>query len=101
VEGVGFLEELEAVIRDRLRRMPEGSYTAYLARRGIGYAARKLGEEAVETIVEALRGGDEALVNEAADLVYHLMVLLALRGLSIRDVVAELERRHRVREREA
>lgn len=95
--SLDFLEELEEVIRDRLREMPEDSYTALLARRGVGYTARKLGEEAVETIVEALQGSRETLVYESADLLYHLMVLLALRGASIRDVVSELERRHKER----
>jgi phosphoribosyl-ATP pyrophosphohydrolase len=88
-----FLVELERVIEERLRERPEGSYTARIAERGVGYAARKLGEEAVETVVEALAGSRERLVEEAADLVYHLIVLLRLRGASLEDVVAVLEER--------
>ena len=88
-----FLEQLERVIDERISSMAEGSYTAELARRGRDYVARKVGEEAVETIVEALRGDREALRREAADLVYHLLVLLRLSGLSLGDVVGELEAR--------
>lgn len=88
-----FLEELERVIAERLRERPEGSYTAAVAERGLGYAARKLGEEAAETMVEALVGGEERLAEEAADLVYHLLVLLNMRGVRLSDVVAVLEER--------
>jgi len=90
---LGFLDKLYSIVVDRIERMPEGSYTAAIARRGVAFAARKLGEEAVEVIVEALRGDREALVREAADLLYHLIVLLALAGVSTRDVAEELERR--------
>ncbi|KSW12653.1 hypothetical protein CF15_01685 [Pyrodictium occultum] len=72
--------------------MPEGSYTARLLR-DPRLAARKLGEEAAEAMVEALAGPRERLLEEAADLLYHLMVVLRLRGLSICDVVEELEAR--------
>lgn len=93
--GLGFLDELYELVLERLREMPEDSYTAEIARRGIGYAARKLGEEAVETMVEALQGNREGVVREAADLLYHLVVLLAMSGVSTRDVAEELERRRR------
>ncbi len=89
------LDEVYRVVVERVREMPEGSYTAMLARRGIGYAARKLGEEAVETVVEALRGDREALVREAADLLYHLLVVLALSGVGLEEVWGELEARRR------
>ena len=89
------LDEVYRVVVERVREMPEGSYTAELARRGIGYAARKLGEEAVETVVEALRGDREALVREAADLLYHLLVVLALSGVGLEEVWGELEARRR------
>ncbi len=95
--GLGFLDELYELVLERLREMPEKSYTAEIARRGIGYAARKLGEEAVETMVEALQGNREGVVREAADLLYHLVVLLAMSGVSTRDVAEELERRRRGR----
>ncbi len=88
-----FLEELERVIDERLRSGGEESYTARLARRGVEYAAQKLGEEAVETVIEAVRGDTEALRREAADLLYHLLVVLRLRGLRLSDVVGELEAR--------
>lgn len=90
---VCFLEELERVVEERLRERPEGSYTAAIAEKGLGFAARKLGEEAVETLVEALAGPRERLAEEAADLLYHLIVLLRLRGVSLSDVVAVLEER--------
>ncbi len=89
--SLGFLDQLYSVVVERIREVPEGSYTAELARRGLGYAARKLGEETVETIVEALRGDREGVVREAADLLYHLVVLLALAGVEPREVVEELE----------
>ena len=95
--GLGFLDELYELVLERLREMPKKSYTAEIARRGIGYAARKLGEEAVETMVEALQGNREGVVREAADLLYHLVVLLAMSGVSTRDVAEELESRRRGR----
>ena len=88
-----FLEELERVIEERIREPRPGSYTSSLAERGVAYAARKLGEEAVEALVEAVRGDREALRREAADLLYHLLVVLRLSGLSLGDVIGELEAR--------
>lgn len=96
-EGLGFLDKLYELVLERIREMPENSYTAEIARRGLGYAARKLGEEAVETMVEALERNPEGVVREAADLLYHLVVLLALSGVSTRDVAEELLRRRRGR----
>lgn len=93
--SLGILDELYAVVTQRIRDKPPGSYTAEIARRGIGYAARKLGEEAVETMVEALERRPDGVVREAADLLYHLVVLLALSGVSTRDVAEELARRRR------
>ncbi|MCG3108672.1 Phosphoribosyl-ATP pyrophosphatase [Metallosphaera sp. J1] len=87
------LEELSAVIGQRLRDMPEGSYTASLARKGKGYVARKVGEEAVEVVVASLAEGRERVVSETADLLYHLLVLLALEGISLDEVREELRRR--------
>ncbi len=94
-EEEGVLERLDGIIMERLERRPPGSYTVKLAERGLPYAARKLGEEAVETMVEALSGKGDALVREAADLLYHLVVLLRLSGRSIGEVLEELERRMR------
>ena len=90
-----FLGTLEAVIRERLERAPEGSYTAGLAARGPGKVAQKLGEEAVELALASVLEDDGRVTAEAADLLYHLLVLLAMRGLTLGQVVAELEARHR------
>lgn len=87
------LEELSGIIAQRLREMPEGSYTASLAKKGKGYVARKVGEEAVEVVVASLSEGRERVVSETADLIYHLLVLLALEGISLNEVRDELRRR--------
>ncbi len=88
-------EELFATIEQRLQTRPPGSYTVQLAEAGEKAILRKVGEEAVEVILAAQDEGNARLVSEAADLVYHLMVLLAVRGLSLGDVEAELARRRR------
>ena len=89
------LARLEAVVRDRLATSDGGSsYVASLAAKGMPEMAKKLGEEAVETVIAAMGNDDTALVGEAADLVFHLTVLLAARGLGWGDVGAELDRRH-------
>jgi phosphoribosyl-ATP pyrophosphohydrolase len=82
------------VIHDRKSNPVEGSYTAGLFREGLPKISRKVGEEAVETIIAALEESDERTVSEAADLIYHTLVLLAARGLGLADVESELERRH-------
>jgi phosphoribosyl-ATP pyrophosphohydrolase/phosphoribosyl-AMP cyclohydrolase len=91
----GVLAHLEAVIRDRQTRPRPDSYTSRLFEAGLPRIAQKVGEEAVETIVAAQSQDDEQVLAEAADLVYHLLVLLAARGLSWADVEAELARRFR------
>jgi phosphoribosyl-ATP pyrophosphohydrolase/phosphoribosyl-AMP cyclohydrolase len=85
---------LERVVGERLRELPEGSYVTRLHDRGIGYQAQKVVEEAGETIVAALEGKDDELVGEAADLLFHLAVLLQERGRSLSAVAAELVERH-------
>ncbi|MCU0453414.1 MAG: bifunctional phosphoribosyl-AMP cyclohydrolase/phosphoribosyl-ATP diphosphatase HisIE [Bacteroidetes bacterium] len=85
--------ELERTVRDRRSSMPEGSYTTSLFNAGTGRIAQKVGEEAVETVVAAVQGDTKALANEAADLIYHLTVLLADRGSTWNDVVGELRKR--------
>jgi phosphoribosyl-ATP pyrophosphohydrolase len=90
------LDRLEAVIRERRGGDPAVSYVARLTAAGRGRIAQKLGEEATETIVAALQDDTAALVGEAADLVFHLIVLLADAGLGLDDVRAELERREGV-----
>ena len=74
--------------------MPEGSYTTKLFKDGVNKIAQKVGEEALETVIEATNGIKEHLVYEASDLLYHLIVLLAEKGLNIEDVAEELHRRH-------
>lgn len=74
--------------------MPEGSYTTSLFKKGVNKMAQKVGEEAVETIIEATNGNNEKLVYESSDLLYHLIVLLTSKGLRIEDVVKELQMRH-------
>jgi phosphoribosyl-ATP pyrophosphohydrolase len=95
VDELKFLTALERVIKDRLSNADEHSYTARLGRAGILAVAQKLGEEGVETALAAVAESPERLRAEAADLVYHLLVLLALREIPLADVVAELETRHR------
>ena len=89
-----FLEELQAIIRQRLADAPAGSYTARLAREGVLKVAQKVGEEGVEPALAAAAQDRAHVVAEAADLLYHLLLLLELRELPIGDVVTELERRH-------
>jgi phosphoribosyl-ATP pyrophosphohydrolase len=89
------IERLAAVIADRQAHPRPGSYTCKLLAGGPAAVARKVGEEAAETVVAALAEEDARLAEEAADLVYHLLVLLASRGLRWADVERELERRAR------
>lgn len=89
-----FLSELQDFIDKRHTDMPEGSYTTSLFRKGVNKMAQKVGEEAVETVIEATNGTGEKLVYEASDLLYHLIVLLTSKGLRIEDVAAELAKRH-------
>ncbi|HKX87589.1 MAG TPA: phosphoribosyl-ATP diphosphatase [Sphingopyxis sp.] len=89
------LERLEAVIRDRLAAGDaNASYVASLAAKGRGKVAQKLGEEAVETVIAAVSEDDTALTGEASDLIFHLTILLAERGLTWDMIAAELDRRH-------
>jgi phosphoribosyl-ATP pyrophosphohydrolase len=87
------LSRLEATIKQRLGASPEASYVAKLHARGLPVIARKLGEEAVETLIAALSGTCEELTGEAADVLFHLLVLLAEKGVPLSEVLAELARR--------
>lgn len=87
------LFRLEDTIRARRTADPSASYVAKLTARGRGKIAQKLGEEATETIIAALSEGDKALTGEAADLLFHLLVLLADRDVALADVLAELDAR--------
>jgi phosphoribosyl-ATP pyrophosphohydrolase/phosphoribosyl-AMP cyclohydrolase len=89
-----FLIELQDFIYRRKKEMPEGSYTTKLFKEGINKIAQKVGEEALETIIEATNGTNEHLVYEASDMLYHLLVMLTEKGLRIEDVAQELQKRH-------
>ena len=87
------LAALESRIAERAKAAPEESWTAKLLAAGVERAAKKLGEEAVETVIAALGEDKKALVGESADLIYHLLVVLHARGVAVQDVLDELERR--------
>jgi len=90
-----FLGSLDALVATRERERPVGSYTTTLFDKGTRSIAQKVGEEGVETALAAVAQGDEELLGESADLLYHLLVLLRARGLGLRDVLGVLEARHR------
>lgn len=96
IAGVSdILVELESVIAERKQKMPEGSYTTKLFKEGMTRIAQKVGEEGVEVVIASLKQNDERLAEESADLLYHLMVLLQERGLSVRSVLNELQQRRK------
>lgn len=90
-----FLSELQDFIETRHREMPEGSYTTSLFRDGLNRMAQKVGEEALEMIIEATNGSDERMIYEGSDMLYHLIVLLTSKGLRIEQLAAELMERHK------
>ena len=92
--ALSFLSELQDFIEKRHEEMPEGSYTTRLFHDGVNKMAQKLGEEALETVIEATNGTNNKLVYEASDMLYHLMVLLTSKGLRIDDIATELQKRH-------
>ncbi|MDJ0905889.1 MAG: phosphoribosyl-ATP diphosphatase [Woeseiaceae bacterium] len=93
-DKLAFLSQLEQIIGDRIDNPSEESYTASLVAMGPKRVAQKVGEEAVELALAAVDGEDEEVLSEAADLVYHLLVLLNVQSLALSDVVALLEARH-------
>lgn len=95
IEDLAFLSYLQDFIEKRKREMPEGSYTTKLFTKGINKISQKVGEEAVETIIEATGGTKEQLLYECSDLIYHLIVLLTEKGLRIEDLARELRARHK------
>ncbi|HEU4618330.1 MAG TPA: phosphoribosyl-ATP diphosphatase [Gammaproteobacteria bacterium] len=97
MSGTDFLDALEKIVAQRLAEAPESSYTARLAAKGVAKVAQKVGEEGVEIALAAVGEPDARVTEEAADLLYHLIVLLKLRGLGLADVARELERRHAAR----
>ena len=95
VEDIMFLKYLQDFIDKRKQEMPEGSYTTSLFNKGINRMAQEVGEEAVETVIEATNGTDEGFLYEASDLIYHLIVLLSSKGYRIEDLANELKKRHK------
>jgi phosphoribosyl-ATP pyrophosphohydrolase/phosphoribosyl-AMP cyclohydrolase len=90
-----FIKELQDFIDKRKKEMPKGSYTTSLFESGSAKIAQKVGEEAVETVIEAMTNNDERLLYEASDLMYHLIVLLTYKGYRIEDIARELKKRHK------
>ncbi len=94
-QDLDFLRTLESTIADRLENPSEQSYTSGLVAQGPKRVAQKVGEEGVELALAAVVGDRDEITNEAADLLYHTLVLLRSHGIELRDVIAELEARHR------
>ena len=95
MEDLAFLSYLQDFIERRKKEMPEGSYTTKLFTKGINKISQKVGEEAIETVIEATNGTKEQLLYESSDLVFHLIVLLTEKGLRIEDLARELKARHK------
>jgi phosphoribosyl-AMP cyclohydrolase / phosphoribosyl-ATP pyrophosphohydrolase len=91
---ISFLGRLDELIAERKKELPPDSYTTSLFKAGVNKVAQKVGEEAVELIIEAKDDNMELFLNEGADLLYHLIVLLRYKGYSLSDVVRVLEKRH-------
>ena len=89
-----FLSELNDFIEKRYKEMPEGSYTTSLFKDGLNRMAQKVGEEALELVIEATNGTNDRLIYEGSDMLYHLIVLLTSKGLRIEDMAKELVERH-------
>ena len=95
IDASGFVHQLQRIIEDRKANPSEKSYTTSLFEKGINKIAQKVGEEAVETVIEAKDDNDELFLNEAADLLFHYLVLLSAKGKSLEDVEAVLKARHK------
>lgn len=94
-ESLGFIRQLQSIVQQRHRDMPKGSYTTELFNSGVNRMAQKVGEEAVETVIEAMAANRERLIYEASDLIYHLLVLLESQAITLADLEAELYSRHK------
>ena len=94
-DNLSFLQKLQALLQTRKEELPENSYTAKLFREGPRKIAKKLGEEAAELVIEAMDSDDECLLNEAADLLFHMTILLVDRGYRLEDVAKILADRHK------
>lgn len=97
-EGIGFLAYLQNLVKDRISNPKEGSYTSDLVRQGEKRIAQKVGEEAIECVIDSLTDRD-ALKNEVADLLFHVIVLLASKDLSIQEIIEILRKRHAARQK--
>lgn len=94
-DNIGFLNVLESIITDRKENDSDQSYTSSLFRKGINKVAQKVGEEAVELVIEAKDNNDDLFTNEAADLLFHYLILLQAKGFTIKDIISVLEARHK------
>jgi phosphoribosyl-ATP pyrophosphohydrolase/phosphoribosyl-AMP cyclohydrolase len=94
-DDLSFLLQLQALLLSRKEELPEHSYTAKLFRNGPRKIAKKVGEEAAELVIEAMDTDDECFLNEAADLLFHMCILLVDRGYKLEDIVKVLEERHK------
>ena len=95
-DDIHFLQYLQEFITRRFIEKPEGSYTTTLFEKGVNRMAQKVGEEAVETVIEATNGTDDNFIYEASDLIFHLIVLLTSKGHTIGDLASELKKRHKI-----
>lgn len=93
--GLSFLNTLEGVITERKEKAPENSYVSFLFHKGINRIAQKVGEEAIETVIEAKDNDDERFLSESADLLFHYLILLQAKGYQLKDVLSVLEERHK------
>ena len=95
IDSEGFIRHLQSVIQGRHAEMPEGSYTTKLFTKGVNKIAQKVGEEAVETVIEATTGNRDRYIYEVSDLIYHLLVLNEQMGVTLHDLEEELVKRHK------
>ena len=93
--GVEFLDQLTQVIKERRTKSPEESYVSHLFSKGMNKIAQKVGEEAVELVIEAKDSDESLFLNEGADLLFHYMVLLEAKGYSLKDIISILKERHK------
>lgn len=93
-QDIRFLSQLESLIQERKQKRPDDSYTTFLFEEGLDEIAQKVGEEAVETILEAKNNNPEAFKGEVSDLLYHLLVLLAEKNIPLTEIISQLEDRH-------
>ncbi|MDZ7681883.1 MAG: bifunctional phosphoribosyl-AMP cyclohydrolase/phosphoribosyl-ATP diphosphatase HisIE [Fodinibius sp.] len=92
---LGFLSNLEKLIKNRQQNLPEDSYTTYLFEKGRDKIAQKVGEEAVETVIESKNNNDKKFIGEVADLLFHLLVLLRDKDISLKKIIKRLKKRHK------